>query len=886
MSLWSRIANVFRADRLSREIDEELQSHLAEAAEQGRDPAEARRALGSALRLREESRDVRLIVWLDSLRADAVFGWRQLMKNKLVSAAAILSLALGIGACTSAFRLIDALLFRPLPVTHPEQLYELARTGIDPEGRIGTFDGWAYPDFQQMRAAARGEAELIAISYSQQTDITYGSDQYMEKVYLQYVSGWMFSSFGLRPTLGRLLSESDDLKPRAHPYAVLSYDYWKRRFGEDPKVIGRTFRMGNDLYEVVGVGPKRFTGTEPGTIIDIFVPTMMHPGAVRPDWTWMRTLARVNPGVPLELLRARLDATSRAFEEDRAKGFLGMTKKEIDEILNHPLIMEPAASGASDLQSDYRTSLAALGVLVALVLLIACANVANLMTARAAARAREMALRVSIGAGRRRLVRLVLVESAWLAFLAAALGGLFAWWSAPVVVGMINPPDDPARLVLPADWRAVGFGLALTVGVMLLFGLAPALRASAVQPVSALKGGQDPHWRRHLMHALIAVQTTFCFLVLFVAGLFVATFQRLSNRPTGFSADRLLTLDTVARRPQAQVYWNQTLQHLRELAGVESASLANSPLMAGWSWNNSVSVAGATPNGVLSYFMSVSPGWLETMKIPLIAGRDFRPSDTYPGMALVNQTFAKKYFNDDNPVGKSFDMLFYNGKSAHFEVVGLVGDVCYRDVHEAILPQAYYPFQSRDSKNVLELKGQDQGTFIVRTAGANPLAMASILRREVPRAWPEFRVSNIRTQIEIDQSHTVRERLLARLAFFFGVVALLLAGVGLYGVLDYSVLQRRREVAIRMALGARAGHIARRVTADVYSMVVAGALAGLALGFASVRYIESLLYQVRPTDPRMLALPALTILAAALVAGLPPVIRAVRIDPAAILRAE
>jgi predicted permease len=886
MSWRSRIANVFRGDRLSGEIDEELQSHLEEAIEQGRDPAEARRALGPSLRLREESRDVRLVTWLDSLRADAVFGWRQLMKNNVASAAAILSLALGIGACTSAFRLIDALLLRPLAVAHPEQLYALARTGIDPEGKFETFDGWAYPDFQRMRAAAKGEAELIAISYSERADVTYGSDQDMEKAYLQYVSGWMFSSFGLRPALGRLLTESDDLKPHAHPYAVLAFDYWKHRFGEDPKVMGRTFRMGNDLYEIVGVGPERFTGTEPGTMIDIFVPTMMHPGAVRPDWTWMRTLARVNPGVPLEPLRARLDATSRAFEEDRAKGFHGMSQKEIDEYLNHPLAFEPAAAGASDLQNNYRTSLVAFGVLVALVLLIACANVANLMTAQAAARAREMALRVSIGAGRRRLVQLVLVESAWLAFLAAAIGGLFAWWSAPFVVGMINPPDNPARLVLPADWRVLGFGLALTVGVMLLFGLAPALRASAVQPVSALKGGQDPHSRRRLMHALIGCQTAFCFLVLFVAGLFVATFQRLSNRPTGFSANRLLVLDTVAHRPQAQAYWDQTAEHLRELPGVDRVALASTTLMAGWSWNNMVSVDGAPPNGVLSYFMSVSPGWLETMRIPLIDGRDFLPSDSYPGSALVNQTFAKEYFKGEDPVGKSFDMVFDEGRSEHFKVVGLVGDACYRDVHQPILPQAYYPFRSLNTRNALELKGQEQGTFIIRTASANPLAMASILRREVTRAWPEFRVSNIRTQLEINQSHTARERLLARLAFFFGVVALLLAGVGLYGVLDYSVLQRRREVAIRMALGAQAADVARRVTSDVFSMVLAGALAGLALGFTAVRYIESLLYQVKPGDPRMLALPAFTILAAALVAALPPVIRAVRIDPALMLRAE
>jgi len=884
MSWWSRLANVFRGNRLSREIDEELQSHIEEALEQGRDPAEARRALGPALRLREESRDVRLIAWLDSLRADTVFGLRQLMKNKVTSAAAILSLALGIGACTSAFRLIDALLLRPLPVSEPEQLYGLARQGIGPEGKPATFDGWAYPAFRLMRAAVRDQAELIALSYSERTDLTYGSDAEMEKAFRQYVSGWMFDSFGLRPAAGRLFTESDDSRPGAHPYAVLSYDYWSSRFGRDPKVIGRTFRIGNDLYEIIGVGPERFTGTEPGTVIDIFIPTMMHPGAQRSDWTWMRTLARVNPGVPMEPLRAKLDATSRAFEEDRAKGFSGWSKQQVDEFLNHRLVLEPAAAGFSDLQTNYRTALAALGVLVALVLLIACANVANLMTAQAAARAREMALRVSIGAGRARLVQLVLVEGAWLAFLAAAIGGAFAWWSAPVVVSMINPPDNPARLFLPADWRVLGFGLVLTVAVMLLFGLAPALRASAVKPVSALKGGEDPHSRRRLMHALIAVQTAFCFLVLFVAGLFVATFERLSRHPTGFSPQGVVTLETVTLSPQPPALWDQVAEHLRRVPGVETVGLASSVLLGGWSWNNSISVNGAPPNGILAYLLQASPGWVEAMRIPMIDGRDFLPGDTYPGAAIVNKAFARTYFRGEYPVGKPFEVVFSGGKRLRFEVVGLVGDVTYRDIREPILPQAYFPFHSVDTEGALRPVGQ--GTFIVRTSSVNPMAMASILRREVPRARSEFRVSNIRTQTAIDQSHTVRERLLARLALFFGVVALLLSGVGLYGVLDYSVLQRRKEIGIRMAIGAQAGDIARGVTVDAFSMVLVGAVAGLALGFASARYIQTLLYQVKPTDPRMLALPALTILASAILAALPPVIRAVRIDPAKMLRAE
>jgi predicted permease len=690
----------------------------------------------------------------------------------------------------------------------------------------------------------------------------------------------MFGSFGLRPALGRLFTENDDLQPGAHPYAVLSYDYWTRRFGQDSKVIGRTFRMGGRLYEIAGVGPERFTGTETGTVTDIFVPTMMHRAVVHDDWTWHRTLARLKPGVAVEPVRARLHGTSRAFEEERAKGFTGMTKQSIDRFLAQTLLLEPAAAGASGLQQDYRRSLMALGVLVALVLLIACANVANLMTAQAAARAREMALRVSIGAGRWRLVQLVLVESAMLALFAGIAGGLFAWRAAPFVVSRINPPDNPARLFLPADWRVLGFGLALTVGVTFLFGLAPALRASAVKPASALKGGSDPHSRRRLMHALIAAQVAFCFLVLFVAGLFAATFDRLSRRPTGFSSERLLTLDTVTQRAEAPVFWDQAAEHLRTVPGVETVALAGWPLLGGGAWNGFVSVNGAPPGPVLAYFLSVSPGWIDAMKIPLIDGRDFRAGDTSPGVAIVSEAFARQYFNGESPIGK----LFAKGRD-RYQVVGLVRDAPYRSMREPMLPVAYVPFHTIDGDGVL--MPIREGTFIVRTSkGTGQEAYSTILRLAVPRARPEFRVSNIRTQAELVRAQTVRERLLAMLALFFAAVALLLAGVGLYGVLDYSVLQRRREIGIRMAIGAQPGGIARLVTADVFRMVLAGALAGVAIGMASVRYIEALFYEVKATELGVLALPSLAILAAALVAAAPAVIRAVRTDPVTMLRAD
>jgi predicted permease len=884
MSFWSRITNVLRGERVNREIDEELDAHTAEAIAEGRDPVEARRAFGSTLRHREGSRDVRLVTWLESLRSDAIFGLRQLNKTKVTSGAAILSLALAIGACTSAFRLIDAILLRPLPVANPERLYDLAEQGIGPDGKPQNFDGWAYPDFQLMRAAVKDQAELFAVSYADSVDLTYKSDEDIEKAYLQYVSGWMFPTLGLRPALGRLFTENDDLKPGGHPYAVLSHDYWSHRFGQDPAVIGRTFRMGNEIYEIAGVVEAPFTGTEPGTIVDIFVPTMMNPSVTRKDSTWHRSLAMVKPGAALEPMRQKLEATSRAFEEERAKGFLGMSKKEIDQFLDQKVVLEPAATGVSDLQTETKRPLAVLGVLVALVLLIACANVANLMTAQASARAREMAVRVSLGGGKWRLIQLVLVQSAWLALMAAAIGGLFAWWSGPFVVSMINPPDNPARLILPSDWQVLGFGLALALFVTLLFGLIPALRASSVNPVSTLKGGDDPHSKRRLMHALIAVQVAFCFLVLFVAGLFVTTFQRLSQQPTGFSTDRLLIVDAVTKTPQPIEFWEQVADHVRNVQGVEAVAIGDSPLLGGSGWNNFISVNGAPPNGVLAYMRAVSPGWLDVMKIRLLDGRDFRPGDMHPGAALVNETFAKTYFDGADPVGKSFDLSLDEGVRLRYEIVGLVGDVRYRNLREPILPQLYVPFHAVDNNGVSRKRGA--GILLVRTASLNPRSLASVLRQEVPRARAEFRVSRIRTQLEINQSQTVRERLLATLALFFAIVALLLAGVGLYGVLHYSVLQRRREIGIRIAVGAQAGGIARLVTMDVFAMVLVGAVAGIGLGMLSVRYVESLFYQVKATDMQMLAFPAVAILAGAFLAALRPVMQAVRIEPVSMLRAE
>ena len=824
--------------------------------------------------------------WLDSIRGDAVFGWRQLTKRKITSAAAILSLALATGACTSAFRLIDALLLRPLPVSQPGRLYELSLQEVNADGTRSTYDGWQYQMFRRLRGAVKGQAVLIAVTFASRADLAYTSDREMEKAHLQYISGWLFQSFGLMPTAGRLFAENDDLEPGAHPLAVLSYDYWSRRFQRDPKAIGRTFRLGYNLgtawpadaYEIIGVGPKNFTGTEPGTVTDIFLPATMNGYVNLPIAHFLRTFVRLEPGIEPKPVRDRL----RAAYQTLSKGEPGSPDRT--------LVMEPAAAGVSGMQREYRLALTSLAVLVVLVLFIACANVANLMTAQAAARSREMALRVAIGAGRWRLVQMVLVESSMLAFLAAASGTLFAWWSAPFVVARINPPDNQVSLSLPADWRVLVFTLVLTFAVTLLFGLTPALRASAVKPSAGLKGGDNPHSRRRLMHVLIAVQMAFCFLVLFVGGLFVGTFERLSNQPVGFSPDRLLVLDTVAQHAPA-VAWDEMAEHLRALPGVERVAIAEWALMDGWGFKYSgISIPGTrlTP-GVSAAFLCVSPVWLDTMKIPLLAGRDFRANDIYltpqkSGVAIVNEVFAKQYFNGENPVGKSFESTDGGLRGVHFQIVGVVGDARYSGMRGPIPPVVYNPFHWVESARWGHMDGQ--ATFIIRTSNPNPLRLASILRHEITRERPDFDVSNIRTQRELILMHTVRERLLAMLAMFFAAVALLLAGVGMYGVVDYSVFQRTREIAIRVALCAQVGHIARGVASEVFAVVCGGAAVGIVFGMLSQRYIQTLLYQVKRTDLDSLAFPSLGIVAASFLAALPALIHAIRIDPAQVLRAE
>ena len=856
-------------------------------ADSGLTPGAAQRRFGNQLHLREESRDIKLAAWVDSLRADVVFGWRQLHKQRTASAASILSLALAIGAATAAFRLVDAVLLRPLPVAEPERLYFVATTYFDREGRPDYRDHFDYPTYRRYRELITDRAEPMvvgSVNNRQEVRIERAESEHLRR---QYVSGNVFPSFGLNPELGRLLTPGDDVTPGGHPVAVLSYDYWTRRFARDPGVIGRALQMGKYRLEVVGVAPRGFIGTEPGEIVDLFVPAIMNTEALdSPGWSWFRMWVRLKPGVSPEQVRQPLEAAYLRALQDNLKNFASDTPHEaIERHLSQKLILLSAASGASDLQKDYQRPLLILGLLVGLVLLIACANVANLMTAQAAARSREMALRVSIGAGRARLIQLVLVECAILAAIASALGGVFAAWSAPLVVSMLRMPEEPVRLVLETGWRELSFSFALALLVTLMFGLAAALRASAVQPVHALRGGEDSGAPRRPMKLLLSAQVAFCVTVVFVAGLFLATFHRMSTRPLGFSPDNLLVMDVSAAQGQlSPEVWFQAADELRAAPGVVSVGASGWPLLSGNRWTGSVRLPGKRVEAQGPYMLDVSPNYFEVMGISLIAGRDFRrgdrqhglkaPAEPVAGVGIVNEAFARLYFGGANPVGRTVDLLQKKDLAASMEIVGLVRNAVYFDLREAMRPMIFVP-----------MKDRGHVTLLVRTA-VEPPSLVPALRQKISLASGGLRVQQIQPHSSFIRWRLVRERLLATLSLFFAVVALVLAAVGLYGVLNYSVTRRRREIGIRMALGARVGHVVRIVTSDAALIVCLGSLAGVAAGVMTGRLIEAMLYEIKPTGLDTIGAPILILALVSLVASLPPAFRAARVDPAQTLRSE
>ena len=883
---WARrLLGSLRPPRTDADITEELRVHLELAREQERrrgssedeTPRAVRARAGAMTQAMDALRDQRGIPALDALAADVVFGWRQIVRHPTVSLSAILSLGLAMGATMAAFRLIDAVLLRPLPVADPSRLYSVWITSQDAGTDAEDRDDFDYQTFRRYVTATEGHADLLLIGSAVRLPVRIDVGE-AEPAVQQFVSGNVFSVFGLQPALGRLLGPADDLTPNGHPVAVISHDFWRRRFGGDASVIGRTFQVDGRPIEIVGVAPAGFTGTVPGALTDFFLPAMMNAGALKVrGWTWFGIWLRPRGATDVEQVRMLLQTRFQADQIANVKEFAPDTPKwRIDRFLSRQLVLRRAGSGVSNVQTRFRRALWILAALAALLLLIACANVANLLLARAMSRRTELALRVSIGAARGRLVQLLLIESGMLALLACGVGALFAIQAAPLVVSMLAPEEQPIRLVLALDWRTVLLGTGITVVTMALFGVMPALRASAVAPIGALKERQGGH--RRLTDLLVAAQMALCVFVLFGASLFVGTFDRLQAQPLGFEPENVLDLSVQSKKQLPAVIWEQLASRLRDVPGVESATVASWAPLSGNRWRSAITVDGRSSEPTSPYWVNVAPGYFETMRIPLIEGRDFRSGDVPPtadppttaGVAIVNEAFARTYLGGRSAVGRH---VIANSDRVPMQIVGMAADTVYSSLREAMPPTVFVPLQARQG-----------ATLLVRTTGGHDLRAA--IGREVSRFRPDITVREVRRLQAFLTQQTIRERLLAVLSTFFAVLALAVAVIGMYGVLTYGVTRERRDIGLRMALGARPAHVLVLITKRLFAVVCAGALLGLGGGLAFGRTVRTLLFDVEPTDPAALLIPIATLAGAAAIAAIPPAMRAVRVDPAQTVRTE
>ncbi|MPZ20594.1 MAG: FtsX-like permease family protein [Luteitalea sp.] len=927
MSWLSRLANVFRTSKVERDLDDELRFHIEARIDQGvaegltRQAAEQEvmRQFGGQLRLREQSRDVKLLPWLDSLVKDLRFGARMLRKDAVVTGAAVISLALAIGACTAAFSLIDALILRPLPVRAPERLIYLAFPTYDPAWPEG--DTFSYPFFERFREKARAQADLFAMLQARRTRPVVFPDAggQIENVRTQFLSGDAFDILGVRPAVGRLIAPFDDVEPGNHPVAVLSHPFWMRRFAGDPPVVGRSFTFDGRPFEIIGVADRTFTGVEPGRLDDLWVPNMMWDveELVDPDSRWLRILGRLKPGVEAEQVRSILQPTFTSLRRERASFQPDEPRDRVEQFLNARLYVRSAENGPSGLRRELARPLWILAFVVGLVLLIAASNVANLLLARAVAREREMSLRLSIGAGRGRLIQQVLIESALLAIVGCMLGLLFAYVAGPTIVRMLAPAHNPAYLDLRVDWRVLAFLGVTGALTTMLVGLAPALRASAVAPMGVLGAASGRLTTRiEALRPLVATQVGFSLVLLFLAGLLLLSFSKLVNVDLGFRPDGLLLLTvesqdiqlaredlTVAlsglrvdrltteqrsrlpgevvaklsRLPstvaQAHTIGVQLLERVRRVPGVQGASLSAWAMFSGTGAEDGVRLPGRALDALRPSILPVSPGFFETMGIRLLDGRAFEPRDAEretPTVVVVNEAFARRYFGRERAVGRVFDRV--NAMVAlRQEIVGVIADARHSSVRHPPPPTIYVPLR---------------GFRALQVRAEEPLALMDTLRRAISSVHPSLRVTDVQLQSTLIDNWLLRERLLALLSGFFAIVGLLLAAVGLYGVLSYSVVQRTKEIGIRLALGAQQLAVVRSVVTDASITMLIGAAGGLAGGLYLARFVRAFLYEVQPFDLWSLALPVGLLVCAGALAAVLPARRAARVDPVVALRYE
>jgi len=892
-----RFGGLFSGARRERELADEIESHLQlhieDAICSGLNPDEARRRaimkLGGVEATKERYRDRRGVPLLESLLQDLRYGLRILRKNPGFTAVAVLTLALGIGANTAVFSVIAALALRPLPVRDPQRLVQLASVGP-----VLTTPNFSYPAYARVQSENQVFADVCAVGWLNELAVAVDGDT--EYLAGQIVSGNFFSFVGVDPIAGRTFTPSEDLVRGKNAVAVISYKYWHRRFGLDASVIGKSINMRGTPFEIVGVAPADFTGIAVGRSPDLYVPMMMEPAfrdgsswLDRASFHWIQIAGRLKPGTSRQAAQTNLAIINSEILAEVPK--TDWPSAQAEDFMMQSLEVVPASGGlAFNLRRRLFAPLAVLLVMVGLLLFTACANVANLLLARGAARQREIAVRLAIGAGRFRLVRQLLVEGLLIALAGGAMGLLLAFWSMPAVQSLVSLSQGGVALDLHPDPRILAFTAGVSVVSTLLFGLLPAFRSTRVDLGPTLKGavhtGTARRSRLGVGKALVVCQIALSLLLLVGAGLFVHTLANLENLDPGFNRDNVLLFSVDPTRggykgAEANRMFEHLLERLQADPGVRSASLGQmTPITGGGGWDSNIWVAGypASPGeDTRVYLNSVGPKYFETLGIPLLQGREFeaRDANRTSSVAIINQMMARRFFGDADPIGRKFG--WGEGEERReFEIVGLVKDSKYETMREEPPRTAYLDcFQGPVGSM----------TVAVRTL-VKPGALAAGIRSLIDETGKRALVGGFRTLAEHVDESLGHERLMATLSSAFGILALVVAGIGLYGVTAYSMSRRGREIGIRLALGAQRSDILAMVLRETFWLIVAGFAIGLPCALLAARLVSGMLFGLTPADPLTLAAGAAVLAATALLACWVPARRATKADPLVALRYE
>ncbi|HEY1110496.1 MAG TPA: ABC transporter permease [Opitutaceae bacterium] len=890
--------------KVDADMAEEMRLHLeqrtAENIAAGLSPDEARyaalRRFGGMEQAKERAREQRAGLWLDRLGQDLRLAGRMLRKNPGFTIVAILTLALGIGANTAMFSLVNALLLRALPVSDPSRLVQLQSRNGD--------ESFSYVAYERFREETKTLQDLAILqrSYDSRALIATGLGRTQaESVRGQAVGGNTFQVLGLPATLGRSLLAEDSHPDNPQPVAVLSHACWQRQFGSDPSVVGKAVQLDGVMLTIVGVMPEGFSGFHLGVPIDVWWPIELYPQLEKNPstgnrlkavgWEWALLVGRLAPGATREAAAAELQTIFLRQRSDIAAKSTNMTEKERRDYLTRAIEVVPGGAGFTSLRKRLAQPITILSLVVGAVLLIACANVAGLLLARGAARQRELAVRVALGAGRGRIVQQLVTESLLLALLGGAAGLVFAQVGTVLLKRYLL--SHPHGLIdMSLDLRMLGFALIVSTLTGLLFGLVPALRLSREAALQVTSKAAVGGTRSRLNQGLVVAQIALSVVLLAGAGLFVRSLQKLKETDLGFRSDNVvrfvLEFGSGFNGRQRAVVHKQVLEKIEALPGVRSATVSGSGLLGGDGFGIRFAVEGHThkpEDDTRALVVVAGPRFFETLGIPLRAGRDFSARDeqpvpptgpTYPRVVVVGETFARRFFGDANPIGRTV-RFGQNPQQPPLEIIGVAKDVKYRSLREPAQLALYVPYFGGVMNTPMVVQAATQG---------DPRALESNLRALVQGIDSQVVVSDLGTMQDLVDHSLVQERMVANFGGFFGLFALTLACLGLYGVLSYGVVQRTREIGVRMALGAKARDVLSLVVSQGLKLALLGTVVGVGVALATTHLATKLLWGVTPADPLTFIGAAMLLLTVATLASWLPARRAAKVDPMVALHAE